>query len=65
MCEESTSERLDYEVMRRHGKRLRPTGRGRTNAQATRTSYSGWRVYHDGRWFNLHRTAGTNYIVVR
>lgn len=65
MCEEKQSERIDYEVLRYRRGRLVRAGRPRSNAPATRTSYSGWQVYHNGRWFNLHRTASANYIVVR
>ena len=51
-CSEKESLEVTYRVMRRHGRRLRPTGHSRT-APASRTRYTRWMVYHDGRWRQL------------
>ena len=63
MCTEKESITVTYKVMRRHGRRLRPTGHSRT-APASRTKYTGWMVYHDGRWRQLKYDDGF-YIEVK
>lgn len=63
MCEEKESITVTYRVMRRHGRRLRPTGHSRT-APASRTKYTKWQVYHDGRWRNLLYDGQGFYIEV-
>jgi len=64
MCTERESLRVTYRVMRRHGKRLRPTGWKRT-APATRASWSRWQVYHNGRWVTLNHDREGWYIETR
>ena len=64
MCTEQESIRVTYKVMRRHGKRLRPTGHSRT-APASRTRWSRWRVYHNARWYELRHDGIGWYIEVK
>ena len=63
MMNEKEALTVTYKVMRRHGKRLRPTGHERT-APATRSRYTRWMVYHDGRFRQLKYDGTSWYIEV-
>lgn len=65
MCDEKQHIEVTYRVMRRRGKRLRRTSWTRTTF-ACRTAWSRWQVYHNSRWFTLHRSEqGEWYIEVK
>ena len=50
MCDEKEALTVTYKVMRRHGKRLRPTGRSRTAPAVRTTGHKRWHVHHNTEW---------------